>query len=466
MDAREAEPSAHPPHSTAEKDQPPAIVRKAIAASAIGNATEWFDYGLYAYGVTYISAAIFPGDGATATLLALMTFAVSFLVRPLGGFFWGPLGDRFGRKQVLAITILLMAGATLCVGLVPPYDMIGLWAPALMVLLRMIQGFSTGGEYGGAATFMAEYAPARRRGMLGSFLEFGTLAGFSAGALMMLGFSLVLGDEQMGSWGWRLPFLIAAPLGLIGLYLRTRLDETPVFKDLENEGRQEKGIGAEFKDLLVQYWGPIVRLGGLVVALNVVNYTLLTYMPTYLETSIGLSTDMSLVVPIIGMLSMMVLLPFAGLASDRFGRKPLWWISLIGLLVMVVPMFMLMSTGVLGAVIGFAVLGLLYVPQLATISATFPAMFPTHVRYAGFAIAYNVSTAIFGGTAPAFNDWMVVSTGNNLMPAFYMMAACVVGVLALVKLPETARCPIGGTEIPGTPEAPPPVDYDRELTRT
>jgi MFS transporter, MHS family, proline/betaine transporter len=460
MEPKDPENTADPQRSAAEQDQPPGVVRKAIAASAIGNATEWFDYGLYAYGVTYIAAAIFPGDGTTQTLLALMTFAVSFLVRPLGGFIWGPLGDRLGRRQVLAVTILLMAGATFCVGLVPSYGAIGLWAPVLMVVLRMIQGFSTGGEYGGAATFMAEYAPARRRGFLGSFLEFGTLAGFSAGALMMLGFSLVLGDDQMNSWGWRLPFLIAAPLGLIGLYLRTRLDETPVFKELEQEGKREKSIGAEFKDLLAQYWGPILRLGGLVVALNVVNYTLLSYMPTYLETAIGLSTDMALIVPIIGMLSMMVFLPFAGLASDRFGRKPLWWISLIGLFVAVVPMFMLMSTSVLGAVIGFAVLGLLYVPQLATISATFPAMFPTQVRYAGFAIAYNVSTAIFGGTAPAVNDWMVVETGNNLMPAFYMMAACLIGAIALLKVPETTRCPIYGTKIPGTAGAPAQLDFE------
>ncbi|KUI19306.1 MFS transporter [Mycobacterium lehmannii] len=440
-------------------------MKKAIAASAVGNYTEWFDYGLYAYGVSYISTAIFPGDGATATLLALMTFAVSFLVRPLGGFVWGPLGDRLGRRRILAITILVMAGATLCVGLVPTYATIGIWAPVLMVILRMIQGFSTGGEYGGAATFMAEYAPARRRGMMGSFLEFGTLAGFSTGALLMLGFSLILSDDQMNVWGWRLPFLIAAPLGLIGLYLRTRLDETPVFKELEESGRQEQNIGAEFKDLLAQYWGPILRLGGLVVALNVVNYTLLTYMPTYLEQSIGLSTDMSLVVPIIGMLSMMIFLPFAGLASDRFGRKPVWWISLVGLFVAGIPMFMLMSTGVIGAVIGFAVLGLLYVPQLATISATFPAMFPTQVRYAGFAIAYNVSTALFGGTAPAVNDWLIGVTGDNLVPAYYMMGACIVGAIALAKLPETARCPINGTEIPGTPEAPPQLDYELEPSR-
>jgi len=431
-------------------------VRKAITASAIGNATEWFDYGLYAYGVSYISAAIFPGDGPTATLLALMTFAVSFLVRPLGGFVWGPLGDRLGRRRVLALTILLMAGATLGVGLVPGYSAIGLWAPALMVVLRMIQGFSTGGEYGGAATFMAEYAPTRRRGMLGSCLEVGTLSGFSAGALLMLGFSVALEPQQMQSWGWRIPFLLAAPLGLIGLYLRSRLAETPVFRELEDEGGKEQGTVEQFRDLIGRYRGPVLRLAGLVVALNVVNYTLLTYMPTYLEQTIGLSTSMSLIVPVIGMLSMIVFLPFAGLASDRFGRKPMWWLSLVGLFVTVVPMFLLMATGPVGAVVGFAVLGLLYVPQLATISA----MFPTQVRFAGFAIAYNVSTALFGGTAPALNDWLVNTTGNNLVPAFYMMVACVVGAVALLPSPETARCPINGTEIPGTPEAPPQLDFE------
>lgn len=287
----------------------------------------------------------------------------------------GPLGDRLGRKAVLAITILLMASATFLVGLVPTYATIGIWAPVLLVLLRMIQGFSTGGEYGGAATFMAEYAPSRRRGVLGSFLEFGTLAGFSFGALLMLGCSLVLGDDQMQAWGWRLPFLVAAPLGLIGVYLRSRLQDTPVFREFEAHGDTEDQTTTQFRDLITRYWRPILQLGGMVVALNVVNYTLLTYMPTYLENEIGLSADQSLLVPIIGMLSMMVFVPFAGLLSDRVGRKPLWWFSLIGLFVAGLPMFLLMSTGLAGAVIGFAVLGLLYVPQLATISATFPPCF-------------------------------------------------------------------------------------------
>lgn len=462
MQSGDARQSAEPAEPAApETEPPPGVLKKAITASAIGNATEWFDYGIYAYGVTYISAAIFPGDAANATLLALMTFAVSFLVRPLGGFVWGPLGDRLGRKRVLAMTIVLMAGATFCVGLVPTYDMIGLWAPFLLVFLRMVQGFSTGGEYGGAATFMAEYAPSRRRGLLGSFLEFGTLGGFSLGALLMLGCSLALGDDQMHDWGWRLPFLVAAPMGLIGLYLRSRLEDTPVFRELEAKGETEHETSSQFRDLLTEYWRPILRLGGLVVALNVVNYTLLTYMPTYLETQIGLTPDQSLIVPVIGMLSMMVFVPFVGLLSDRVGRKPLWWFSLIGLFVAGVPMFMLMGTSIAGAVIGFAVLGLLYVPQLATISATFPAMFPTQVRYAGFAIAYNVSTSLFGGTAPAVNDWLTNATGDVLVPAYYMMGACVIGALALLTVPETARCPIGGTVTPGTEEAPDPVPYEK-----
>lgn len=411
-----------------------ATLRRAIAASALGNATEWFDYGIYAYGVTYISAALFPGDVDDAVLFALATFAISFLVRPLGGLFWGPLGDRLGRKSVLALTILLMSGATLAVGLVPSYAQIGFWAPSLLIVLRMVQGFSTGGEYGGAATFMAEYAPDNRRGFYGSFLEFGTLAGFSFGAVLMLGFSLLLGDEAMHDWGWRVPFLVAAPMGLVGMYLRSRMEDTPVFREQPVEGSQPPSLRA----LIREHARSMLVVGGLVVALNVVNYTLLSYMPTYLQRRIGLSPDEALIVPIIGMIFMMLFLPFAGRLSDRIGRKPMWRLSLIGLLLGVVPLYMLMATGFFGAIMGFAVLGLLYVPQLATISATFPALFPTSVRFAGFAIAYNMSTSLFGGTAPAIGSSLISLTGIDLMPAFYMMLACLVGLVALRFMPETA----------------------------
>lgn len=423
------------------QETPPALLHRAIAASAIGNATEWFDYGIYAYGVTYISAALFPGETSEATFFALAAFAISFLVRPLGGFFWGPLGDKYGRKAVLGVTIVMMAAATVGVGLIPSYATIGLWAPALLVILRMVQGFSTGGEYGGAAIFMAEYAPDEKRGFYGSFLEVGTLAGFCAGALLMLGFSLLLGDAAMRDWAWRLPFLLAGPLGLVGVYLRSRMDETPLFREIEDKSHAASSA-TPLRDLLRRHRRPLLAMGGLVVALNVVNYTLLSFMPTYLEQRLGLSTNASLAVPIAGMLFMMIFLPIAGGLSDRIGRKPMWMASLIGLMLAVIPLYHVMDAGVASATIGYALLGLLYVPQLATISATFPAFFPTPVRFAGFAISYNLSTSLFGGTAPAANAWLIDLTGDPLTPAYLMIAACLVGLVALRFTDETAGKPL------------------------
>jgi MHS family proline/betaine transporter-like MFS transporter len=300
----------------------------------------------------------------------------------------------------------------------------------------MVQGFSTGGEYGGAATFMAEYAPDDRRGFYGSFLEFGTLAGFSLGAFLMLAFALLLGEEAMHAWGWRIPFLVAAPMGLIGMYLRSRMEDTPVFRAHEAASEMKHSPG--LRTLMRLHWRPMLVVGGLVVALNVINYTLLSYMPTYLQRRIGLSPGEALAVPLVGMLFMMLFLPFAGRLSDRVGRRPMWRFSLIGLLLLVTPLYMLMGTGFIGATVSFILLGLLYVPQLATISATFPAMFPTHVRFAGFASAYNISTSIFGGTAPAVSSGLITLSGDELMPAYYMMATCLVGLVALRFMPETA----------------------------
>ena len=421
-------------------------IKRAVAASAMGNATEWFDYGVYSVAVVYITANFFSG----ATVWALATFAISFMVRPLGGLIWGPLGDRLGRKAVLAITILMMAGSTAVIGLLPTEATIGQWAPALLVLMRLIQGFSTGGEYGGAATFMAEYSPDNKRGFLGSFLEFGTLLGYAMGALVVLGLSLLIGEDAMMAWGWRIPFLLAAPMGIIGMYLRTKMEDTPVFREMEDETKAAEKTKAvtEVRNLLVRYWKPLLTMAGLVIALNIGNYTLMGYMPTYLETQVGLSTDGSLTLIAAGEIFMMLLIPFFGRLSDRIGRKPMWLMSLLGLFVAAIPMYLLIGTGFSGALIGFAVLGVFYVMQLSTISATFPAMFPTQVRYAGFAITYNLATAIFGGTAPMVNEALIEATGSLLIPAFYMMAACVVGLISLKFVIETAGASIRGTEIP------------------
>lgn len=444
------------------KEPPPGVLKRAIAASAIGNAVEWFDYGIYAYGTVYIAGALFPKGSTNAVVFTLVGFAISFLIRPLGGMFWGPLGDRLGRKKVLALTIMLMASATFCVGLIPSFSTIGIWAPVLLYTLRMVQGFSTGGEYGGAATFMAEYAPDRRRGFFGSFLEFGTLAGFNGGALLMLGLITFLGDDAMQAWGWRLPFLIAAPLGLVGIYLRAKMEDTPIFREFDNREQVEESAAASFGSLLTTYHRPILKLFGLVIALNVVNYTLLAYTPTYLKNTVGLSETEYLIVPIIGQLAMMVVLPWVGALSDRVGRKPVWAFSLIGTIVLALPMYALMGHSFGAAIFAFAVLGLVYTPQLATISATFPAMFPTHVRFAGVAIGYNVATSVFGGTALPINEWLIEKTGNEAVPAWYMIGACLIGLLALYTMVETKGCSLRGTEVPGTPEA---LEEQEQLAR-
>jgi MFS transporter, MHS family, proline/betaine transporter len=431
---------------------PPSQLRRAVAASALGNATEWFDYGVYAYVATEIGQHFFPGE--YSTLGALLVFAVSFVLRPLGGIIWGPLGDRFGRSRILSTTILLMCLATFLVGLLPDYGTIGIWAPILLVLLRVVQGFSTGGEYGGAATFMAEYAPDRKRGFWGSFLEFGTLTGFTAAVIVVYVVNTIVGDAAMAEWGWRIPFLLALPLGGIGLYLRLKMEDTPVFQELESAGESESGVGLALKHLLVQYWRPVLQLFGLVIALNIINYTLLAYMPTYLQETIGLASSDTDLLVIIGQVAMMVAIPFAGALSDRIGRKPCWWISLVGIFVLAIPMFLLMAQGLVPAIIGFTVLGLVYVLQLGTISATFPAMFPTHVRYSGMAISYNVATAAFGGTALAANEALISVTGNNLVPAIYMMVSCVIGMIALYFVVETKGASLRGRGIPGAPVEP------------
>ncbi|MEU2038131.1 MFS transporter [Nocardia niwae] len=420
----------------------------------MGNATEWFDYGVYAATATYLTDAFFPGE--LGTLGTMLGFAISFVLRPLGGMVWGPLGDRIGRKAVLATTILLMAAATGAIGVLPTHASVGVLAPILLILLRVVQGFSTGGEYGGAATYLAECASDRKRGFLGSFLEFGTLAGFVGGSATVLVCQLALGSDAMHDWGWRIPFLIAVPLGLTGWYLRARLDESPVFTEVAEHKRPPGGL----REVLTTYRRETLTLAGLVVALNVVNYTLLTYQPTYLQKTIGMGESATTAMMLLGQLVMMLVLPFFGGLSDSVGRRPMWLFSLIGLAVLAVPMYWLMGQGTAWAILGFIVLGLLYVPQLSTISSTFPAIFPTHVRYAGFALAYNVSTAIFGGTAPLINEAVIEATGWSLFPAVYMVGASLIGLFAWNYLRETAGTSLRGTEVPDagdpTPDDPAP----------
>lgn len=423
------------------------VVRRAVAASAMGNAMEWYDYGVFTAGAitTTIGDQFFPGHG-NALIKSFTLLALSFIVRPIGGMVLGPLGDKIGRQRVLAMTVLMMSGGTFLVGLMPtfsgPYSF-GYGALVLIILLRMVQGFSTGGEYGGAATFMAEYAPAKKRGFYGSFLEVGTLTGYIIGALVVLAVTLNFGahSQFFNTWGWRIPFLIALPFGIIGLYLRMKMEDTPVFKAAAKSG--ETADKAPLAEVFTRHWRMFLNLVGIVLLLNIADYMLLTDMPSYLTSTLHVGDTASTLILIGVEAVMLISLPFLGALSDRIGRKPLLITSAVGYIVLSYPCYWLMEQHTTwGLIVGFLVMGLLLALILAVIASTFPAMFPTRVRYGAFAIGYNLSTSIFGGTTSLVVTTLITVTGNINIPAYYLILAGIIGLIPVLLIPETAGVPM------------------------
>jgi len=425
------------------------LLRRAVGAMALGNAMEWFDFGVYSYIAITLGQVFFPLNSPSAQLIAAFgTFAAAFLVRPLGGMVFGPLGDRIGRQRVLARTMIMMACGTFAIGLIPSYASIGIAAPVLLLVARLIQGFSTGGEYGGAATFIAEFSTDKHRGFMGSFLEFGTLIGYVLGAGMVASLTALLSPEALLDWGWRIPFLIAGPLGLIGLYIRVKLEETPAFKrEVELlEAKKEARPKLTIHTLFTQHLRPFLLCIGLVLIFNVTDYMLLSYLPSYLSATLHFDATHSLVLVLIVMVLMMPMTLAFGRLSDVIGRKPVMLSGCIGLIVLSMPAFMLIQTGAIAQVFsGLLMLGVLLACFTGVMPSALPALFPTAIRYSALAIGFNISVSLFGGTTPLVAAWLVEHTQDLMTPAYYLMGAAVIGVVAVLALPETARRPLLGS---------------------
>ena len=421
-------------------------LRRAIVGASIGNTVEWFDFATYSFLAVTLAAVFFPSGNPTAALLSTFAiFAAAFFVRPLGGLFFGPLGDKIGRQRVLATVIILMSLSTFVIGLLPPYATIGVWAPLLLVIARCLQGFSAGGEFGGASTFLAEYSPDDRRGFLVSWLEFSTLIGFLMGSILVLLLTTVLPEDALVSWGWRIPFLLAGPLGIVGLYIRLRLEDTPEFRALKESGEVAR---SPLRESITENWKQILQVGGLVIIQNVGFYVVLSYMTTYFQDPLGFSPTAASLSTTITLLVGMALIPPLGALSDRVGRKPLLLASCIGYVVLTYPLFLLLNTGNLfAAILAQVALGALLAVFISTSIAALTELFPTRVRYGGFSIGYNLSVAIFGGSSPYLAQYVVSSTGSPLSPAFIVIIAAVATLLVVLTIRETA-----GTDLLKTQE--------------
>lgn len=449
----------------------PGIIRRAIGAAAIGNVTEWYDFGVYAYFEPTIKEVFFDGLSDTAgTIATFGLFAVAFLVRPFGGMFFGPLADRIGRNKVLATTMVLMALGTFAIGCIPSKSSIGLLAPLLLLLARLVQGFSTGGEYGNAMTFIAEYAPDRKRGFWGSWLEFGTFTGYLFGAIMVTVMDALLSHDQLLAWGWRIPFFIGLPLGIVGVYLRTKLADTPAYLELEKEQEEREKAhkkeqeGSELKGIL-HLWPYMLVCMGLVLVWNVTNYMLTSYMPTYVTDTLPsggqVSSGTSQLIQIVVMLLALVTIPLLGMLSDKVGRKPICWLGAIGLIVLAIPMIALVRSQTTGGIFaGLLIMAMLLICFSSTMPSTLPTLFPTKVRGGALSIAFNVSISLFAGTTSVVVGALVSLTGDLNWPAYYLIIAGCIGVVSVLFLAEP-----NGHKMWGSPPAAATREEAREIVQ-
>ena len=416
-------------------------MRCAATASFLGNFVEWFDYAAYGYLATIIALTFFPQtDAATGLLATFAVFALSFIVRPIGGLVWGHFGDKYGRRSALAWSILIMTVSTFCIGLLPGYIHIGLWAPAMLLLIRLVQGFSASGEYAGASAFLAEYAPQGKRGFYTSIVPASTAAGLLFGAIFVAGLHALMTVENLHDWGWRLPFLLAAPFGLVGRYIRVSLQDSPKFLEMEKRlEAKECATHAPIRELLTVHRRAVV-IGIGVTCLNAVAfYLLLSYMPTYLSTEMGMSESDSFIASTVSLATYIGLIFLMGKLSDRFGRKTMLVAASVLFLLLTFPLFGMLGNPSLVVILMIQIaFGAILAMNDGTLPCFLAEIFPTRVRFSGFAFSFNIANAVFGGTAPFIATWLIQLTGNKMAPAWYLLAAAAVALIAMLASRETA----------------------------
>ncbi|HWD33331.1 MAG TPA: MFS transporter [Pseudomonas sp.] len=406
--------------------------RRAFIGATSGHLIEWYDYGVYGFLAVYIGQAFFVSDDPTTSLLSsFAAFALSFFIRPLGGLFFGPLADKIGRRKTLITVLVMMAGSTCLLGMLPTYASIGIAAPILLVLIRCVQGFSAGGEIGTITSFISEYAGPGRRGFSTCWLMVTAVLGLVLGGVVANGMTWALGAEMMQDWGWRIPFLAAGPMGLISMYIRLKLEDSPEFLALQKAGETSKAPLRE-----VWQWKRAIALVFFIITLHSsIFYLVLTFASTYMSRILKFDSGTTLLYVFIASLSAAFVMPFGGMFTDRYGRKP--FLMVVGVLA-TLAMYWFFKAAPTATPASFfwplMAVAILFGLYASSTYATMSELLPTRIRSTGIAVAYNIPVAVFGGSAPLISTWLIQQTGDITSPWYFYIGTGIVSLIALVVL--------------------------------
>lgn len=417
----------------------PPDMKKIAFASVIGTTVEWYDLFLFATASALVfNKVFFPSfDPLVGTLLSFGTFASAYLARIVGAALFGHFGDRLGRKSMLLFSLVIMGVATALIGCLPNYHQIGVWAPILLLTLRVVQGLALGGEWGGAVLMAVEHAPRDQRGVYGSLVQIGVPAGTLLANFVFLAFSTTLSNEALVSWGWRIPFLLSILLVAVGAYVRLATSETPSFQRVKAEGRQVK---MPFLELITKNWKTVI-LGGVATMSTGSSFNIIVaFGLSYGTQSLGFSRDQMLEIVLICCAACLVLLPFFGWLSDRIGRRPVIIGGIVAEALVAFPMFWLMDTRTFaGALAGYMLMMTAFAANYGPIATFLAELFGTKVRYSGLSVAYMLSGVLGSATTPIVTTWLLAMTGRGSSVAWFMIGTAVLSVIALVLLAETVK---------------------------
>jgi len=417
-------------------------MKKVVASGMIGNGLEWYDYALYGQMAWLLSKLFFPEGDETATLLATYAvFAVGFVIRPLGAVLFGWIGDRYGRKHAMVIAVLMMAVPTGCIGLLPTYAEIGIWAPVMLVIIRLLQGLSLGGEFSGSITYIVEHAPAHKRAWAGSASLASLALGFLLGSVVVKGSIALLGLEAFEAWGWRIPFLAGIAIGIVGYYIRRHCEESPIYEEAKSKDELCK---TPVREAFRQHPWAMLQSFAIYITVTLPFYLTAIYFISFSSKQLGASTEVAFEFHIYNMLVMLVGFVFSAWLSDRIGRRKVMLFAAALMFVATPLIFSYFEAGASMLTIGLAQVAFAAIFSIyaGPVPALLVEMFPTSVRFSGMAIAYNLSAAIFGGTAPMLCEWLINYTGENSSVGYYVMAGNVVSLIALYYYRDRFREPL------------------------